>query len=185
VNRRVLAIALGLAAAACFFYSAFAKRWLYNTIEYDEAGFGLRSAYYCVDYRERNECFEYAPSDYEKVFFRAGVLEPGKYKSAAFAPVGMITFVGSLLAAVALLAAAGLAIARKQPRLAITPTTLAVLAIAVSLITGCIYVAVKPGPPGIVGVGISFIVFGAGVVLGIASAPMLARFNRPPDIDDY
>ena len=52
VNRRLLAIGLALAAAACFFFSAFSKRWLYNTIEYDEAGFGLRSAFYCVDYQK-------------------------------------------------------------------------------------------------------------------------------------
>jgi hypothetical protein len=186
VNKRVLAIGLALVAAGCFFFSAFSKRWLYNSADEDEFGFGLRSAWACGEYRDGRECIEWGPSQYEELFYRAGIAE-GKQKqtSAAFVPMGWVTFVGCLLAGLSLLAGAGLALGNKKPELPIAPTTTAVLAIAVSLITGCVYVATKPGPGGVVGVGITFIVFGAGVVLGIASAPMLAKVNRPPDIDDY
>jgi len=186
VNKRLLAIGLALLAAGCFLFSAFSKRWLYNSADQDEFGFGLRSAWACGDYREGRECMEWGPSQYEELFYRAGVSgEKQKQTSAAFVPCGWVTFVGCLLAGLSLLVGAGLALGNKKPDLKIAPTTIAVLATAISLITGCIYVATKPGPGGVVGVGITFIVFGAGVVLAMASAPMLAKVNSPPDIDDY
>jgi hypothetical protein len=46
-----------------------------------------------------------------------------------------------------------------------------------------VFVATKPGEAGFVGVGQSFWVFGAGAVLGIAGAQMLAKVNRPSDPD--
>jgi hypothetical protein len=51
----------------------------------------------------------------------------------------------------------------------------------VGLISGCVFVATKPGPAGMVGVGMSFWLFGAGVVMGIVGAQMLAKVIRPPD----
>ena len=63
------------------------------------------------------------------------------------------------------------------------PPTLALLAIIVGIITGCVFIATKPGPAGFVGAGLSFWMFGGGCVLGIAAAQMLARVNRPLDPD--
>lgn len=182
MNKRLLAIGLALLAAGCFLYSAFGKRWLYNSADDEEFGFGLRSAWLC---RSTDNCRDFTPDKYEWVYLNEGIEEQKIHQSGAFVPMGWVTFVGSLLAGVSLLVAAGLAIARKQPTLPIMPTTTAVLATAVSLITGCIYVATKPTPGGVVGIGITFVAFGAGVVLAMASAPMLAKVNRPPDIDDY
>ena len=59
------------------------------------------------------------------------------------------------------------------------PTTLALLAIMAALVTGCVFVATKPGPGGFVGVGIAFWIFGAGAVMGIAGAQLLAK-GEPP-----
>jgi hypothetical protein len=42
-----------------------------------------------------------------------------------------------------------------------------------------VFVATKPGPTGMVGVGMSFWIFGAGCVMGIAGAQMMAKLNRP------
>ena len=60
--------------------------------------------------------------------------------------------------------AAGLAIASKKLVLPMSPSTLALLAIMAGLITGCVFVAQKPGEAGYVGVGPSFWMFGAGAV---------------------
>ena len=51
------------------------------------------------------------------------------------------------------------------------------------MITGCIFVATKPGPLGFVGVSWSFWAFGAGTVVGIATAQMIAKLIRPIDPD--
>ena len=106
-----------------------------------------------------------------------------EHVSSAFVPMGWATLVACLLAAFGLLAAAGIAIAGKRPDLPMAPTTIALLAVMASLITGCVFVATKPGPPGMVGVGPSFWIFGAGAVVGIAGAQMLAKVNRPVDPD--
>jgi hypothetical protein len=63
----------------------------------------------------------------------------------------------------------------------IAPTTIALLGVMIGLITGCVFIATKPGPTGMVGVGLSFWIFGVGCVMGIAAAQMMAKVNRPPD----
>jgi hypothetical protein len=88
-----------------------------------------------------------------------------------------------VFAALGLLVAAGLAYARKTPDLRIAPTTIALLGGMLALISGCVFVATKPGPAGMVGVGSSFWLFGVGCVVGIVSAQLLARVNRPPDTE--
>jgi hypothetical protein len=67
--------------------------------------------------------------------------------------------------------------------LPIAPSSLALLSIMAGLIAGCVFVATKPGPPGYVGVGISFWLFGAGAMLAVPGAILLAKVNRPPDPD--
>ena len=73
--------------------------------------------------------------------------------------------------------------AGKRVRLPVMPTTTALLGVLIALITGCLFVATKPGPPGYVGVGIGFFVFGGGVVLGLWSALALNKLMRPHDPD--
>jgi hypothetical protein len=176
-DRRMLAIGLALVAAACLGYAAMTKQWLVNG---ERVGFGLIENRVCGGWGT-DEC---------SVSSNAKAIEQWmerrtnhEYVSSAFTPAGWATLVELVVAAAGLVGAAALALARKRPQLPITPTTIGLLAIMGSLITGCVFVATKPGEAGFVGVGASFWIFGAGAILGIASAQMLAKINRPVDPD--
>jgi hypothetical protein len=103
--------------------------------------------------------------------------------SNAFVPLGYITLIASLIAAVGLIAAAGIAIAKKRPEVPIMPTTIALLGIVIALVTGCVFTAVKPDARGYLGVGWTFFVFGAGIVAGLAGALMINKLIRPIDTE--
>jgi hypothetical protein len=100
-------------------------------------------------------------------------------RGRAFVVTGWITSVAIWLGVLGLLATAGLALTGKQPNLPIAPSTIAFLALAVSIITGCVFVAVKPGDTGMLGISWAFWVFAAGAVGGIVSSMLLARALRP------
>lgn len=115
-----------------------------------------------------------------------GELDPqnrDKYTSGAFAPAGRIAFVACLLAALALCATAGMALARKRKDLPMSPASVALLGLVVAMAAGCVFVATKPGPAGMLGVDIGFWAFGGGTVVGILAAQMLAKEIRPVDPD--
>jgi hypothetical protein len=103
--------------------------------------------------------------------------------SGTWTMFGSITWIAVLLAAISLLAAVGIVVAKRRVRLPVMPTTTALLGVLIALITGCLFVATKPGPPGYVGVGLGFFVFGAGVVLGLWSSLALNKLMRPHDPD--
>jgi hypothetical protein len=103
--------------------------------------------------------------------------------SSTFVTFGWITLIALVIAAISLATAATLVVAKKRVALPIMPTTTALLGVGVALITGCLFVATKPGPPGYVGVGISFFAFGAGVILGLWSTLYLNKLLRPADPD--
>lgn len=173
-----VAIAIAVVAAACLIYAAFTHKWLANDNPGEQIVFGLRDNSQCTG----GDCLHRTNS--QLITELRDFSEASKQDaSVAFAPFGWITLVASLLATLGLLGAAGIAASRKKPDLPMTPATLALLGIMVGLISGCVFVALKPGPPGYVGVGLSFWVFGAGCVLGIAAAQLLAKVNRPLDPD--
>jgi len=103
--------------------------------------------------------------------------------SAAFAPLGWITVVSCLVAAVSLVVITLLVIANKRVLWPVMPTTTALLGVAIGLICGCVFVAVKPGAAGFVGVSYGFWLFGGGCVLGLAAATLLNKNIRPLDLD--
>jgi hypothetical protein len=180
---RPLAMGLAVAAAACLIFAAFTRQWLVNAGRYTEYGFGLRDNYQCMtSYGESSEqqCQEMTNSAVVEMFASAGP-RGEKMSSAAFVPMGWVTFVVSLLAALGLLGAAFLAFKKIQRPLPVAPTSIGLLFGMIGLITGCVFVATKPGPPGMVGVGVSFWVFGVGTVMGIAASQMLAKLTRPPE----
>jgi hypothetical protein len=179
---RPLAIGLAVAAAACLLFGAFTSQWLARASRSGEIGFGLRSYQECVTWSKETQCKRQSNAELIEQLRKAGP-EAKKQASSAFVPMGWVTFVGILIAALALLACAGLAGARKQLELPVSPASIALLGLMVILITGCVFVATKPGPPGLVGVGLSFWVFGIGCVMGIAAAQMIAKLIRPPDPD--
>lgn len=177
-DNRQLALGLAIAAALCLLYGGFTKKWLVNGNNYIEYGFGLRSNFECATgYDDKKQCADHANSEVVDMYKQ---IDP-KYASGAFVPTGWITFISILLAALGLAGAAAMAAAKKPMDLPVAPTTIGLLFSMIALITGCVFVATKPGPPGLVGVGLSFWIFGVGSVMGIVASQMLAKVNRPPD----
>ena len=179
---RMLAIALAVVAGAALVYAAVTKQWLANGNEYEQISFGLRDMTQCGSSFGETPCDHYTNSEFVQHLRDFGDTA-SLNASGAFAPMGWITLVACLLAAFGLFASAGIALTGKKPDLPMTPTTVALLGIIIGIITGCVFIATKPGPAGFVGAGLSFWVFGGGCVLGIAAAQMLAKVNRPLDPD--
>jgi hypothetical protein len=177
-DNRMLAIGLAIGAAALLTFAAFSRTWLARP---ESIGFGPMGCQMC-NLSDGGESGMSNAAFVESMRSTMGD-EGVRNSSSAFAPMGWATFGLCLIAALGLLAAAGIAFKKKQPDLAMAPTTAALLALMVSLITGCVFVATKPGGPGFVGVALGFWAFGIGAVMGIVSAQMLAKINRPVDPD--
>lgn len=187
-DMRPLATALCAVAAACLIYGAFTHAWLVNAGRYAEIGFGLRNNHECgmsytFDGEKENadeKCITMSNDATIKRFREMGP-DIAKLTSSAFVPAGWITFIVSLLAALGLAAAAAFGALKKPMTLPIAPTTIGLLGVMIGLISGCVFIATKPGPPGMIGVGMSFWIFGVGCVMGIAGAQMMSKVNKPPD----
>jgi hypothetical protein len=185
---RPLATGLCAVAAACLIYAAFTHAWLVNANRYAEIGFGLRTNYECgMSYsfdgaaeKSEQSCAEISNAELITKWRSMGS-DAAKLTSSAFVPMGWVTFIVALLGALGLAAAAAFGLAKKPMNLPIAPTTVGLLGVMIGLITGCVFIATKPGPAGMVGVGLSFWIFGVGCVMGIAGAQMMAKVNRPPD----
>jgi hypothetical protein len=185
---RPLATGLCAVAAACLIYAAFTHAWLANAGRYNEIGFGLRKNFQCAqsysfdgaEEHSRQACEWHTNADVIKKW-REMSESSKKMASAAFAPMGWVTFIAALFAALGLAASAVFGALKKPLGGPIAPTTIGLLGVMIGLITGCVFIATKPGPVGMVGVGLSFWIFGVGCVMGIAGAQMMAKVNRPPD----
>lgn len=181
-DNRMLAIGLAAAAALLLAFAGFSRSWVARPMP--EVGFGPLGCHNC------GLMFD-GPADMsngefmDKLKAMEDRFSSGREKtsSAAFAPMGYLTFALCMIAALGLLAAAALAYQKKRPELPMAPTSAALLAIMIALITGCIFVATKPGGAGFVGVSLGFWAFGVGSVVGIAGAQMLAKMIRPVDPD--
>ena len=185
---RPLATGLCAVAAACLIYAAFTNAWLVNAGRYAEIGFGLRKNFECRESYSFDGAEEHSKqvcawrTNTEVIKTWSEVKDGGrKLASPAFVPMGWVTFIAALLAALGLAAAAAYGALGKPMSLPIAPTTIALLGVMIGLITGCVFIATKPGPAGMVGVGLSFWIFGVGCVMGIAGAQMMAKVNRPPE----
>jgi hypothetical protein len=202
-NRRVLALVLAIVSVVGFGYAAVSKRWLYNPRTVDigaEVGFGPRGMFMCYEdecVSQSNAAFvaelqdmvgaaeKRAKNDPNNAMLSAAAQEARKQGkgSGAFSVFGWITLVSIAIAALSLLAAVGIVAAKKRLLLPIMPTTTALLGCMIGLITGCVFVAIKPGPPGFVGVNLGFWAFSGGVMTGIVSCLMLNKLMRPHDPD--
>jgi len=212
-DRRMLAIVLALVGAACLVVAAFSKSWMGNPnfsgLVRDSDGnpsaaegrylpfrgdirFGPTGFEQCAKpYRgfEMHEtpsevrCRTISTTELNDEIGDAAHLDRDKYTSEAFAHAGWIAFGACLLTAVALLVSAGLVFARKKLELPVSPASIALLGIICAMISGCVFIATKPGPAGMLGVDLGFWAFGIGTVVGILGAQMLAKELRPPDPD--
>jgi hypothetical protein len=172
---RALGIALALASAALLVAACFSHRWLANR-HLGDFGYSPLSFQQCGARCESISNFQVAEIASDYAFEENRV-------SAAFPASGLLTFIVLLVAAAGLVVSAGIAAARGRPNLPISPTTFALLGIMIGLISGCVFVATKPGGVGAVGVAWSFWAFGIGSVAGIAGAQLLAKQIRPADPD--
>jgi hypothetical protein len=198
-RKRVIAILLAVTAAAGLAVGAFGNRWLAPPAEdassyFDDrsVGMGLRSYERCASTCTSVTNFELidlVEADIKEVE-EYNLTVPAKEQRPlprrpwhGFPVVGMLTFGFALLAAAGLIAGVLLALAGKRITLPIMPTTLAVLGLAGGIICGCIFIATKPDLPDPLIVGWSFIVFGAGAVVGLAAVFPLNRAIRPIDAE--
>lgn len=108
-----------------------------------------------------------------------------KKEGTSFPYFGLITLIVCLLGAAAMLAAGILGLMGTFVRSPIAITTVGLLAACLGLVTGCIFVAVKPGGVGTIGVSWPFFVFGTAVVMGVAACQMLSKAFGPPEYDPY
>ena len=172
---RFLGIALALIAAGCLIAACFSHRWLANR-HLGDLGY---SPLFYADCRSTCQVV----SNFQ-VYDNAAKLPFAEDRVARVFPLaGAATFALLLIAAAGLLAAAAIAAAGRRPDLPVSPTTIALLGVMLGLLTGCVFVATKPGAVGLVGVGWSFWAFGLGSVAGIAGAQLLAKQLRPADPD--
>ncbi|HLL21425.1 MAG TPA: hypothetical protein VK427_04795 [Kofleriaceae bacterium] len=197
-----LALLLAVLAAAALAYACVSTSWLYNprNKQHFDVGFGLLSNYECElgvpdgcrsmsnaglveDWRQQlaeiKQRSSTVPSD---ISFAVQAREELR-ASNAFPVLGWITLVCCAIAALSLLVCAALVAANKRIMWPVMPTTTAILGIAVGLVAGCVFVAMKPGPAGYVGVHLGFFAFGTGVIVGIVAALLLNKLLRPYDED--
>lgn len=92
-----------------------------------------------------------------------------------YAYAGIATLFFAIVAAAALVGAGALAFKDRFVRTPIPLTTVALLALSLSLITGCIFLGAVP--QGVMHGGVSwpFFLYGTGIVAGIAGAQMLSK----------
>jgi uncharacterized membrane protein YedE/YeeE len=172
---RAVGVVLSLVAAGCLIAACFSHRWLANP-HVGDLGYSPLSYQDC-----RATCTTLSNFQVIKNTDQLGFAE--QRASGTFPIAGLATFGVLLVAAAGLLAAAALATANRRPNLPVSPTTFALLGLMIGLVTGCVFVATKPGEVGAVGVSWSFWAFGVGSVVGIAAAQLLARQIRPLDPD--
>jgi hypothetical protein len=181
-DNRQLAIGLAIAAAAMLIFSAFSRSWVERPGLDTGIGFGPMGCHGCSIVvgepggNMSNSAFVGAMRE------QLGS-EAERITSSAFAPMGWATFGLALIVGLALLWGAFVVYKNKRPELAISPASISLLGLMGAMITGCVFVATKPGGPGFVGVSIGFWAFAGGLVCGIIAAQMIAKLIRPVDPD--
>jgi hypothetical protein len=205
-EHRIVAIVLAVVAIAALAFAALSRKWLYNprTVDYSqEVGFGPSGMFEC-EHEDPPRCTDRSNSELidkwreavEDMRSRSNddMLNPALQEAmkkaedtfrtnTAFPLFGWIAAGGALLAAFGIFIALLFVIAKKRVVLPIMPTTVSLIGLIVGLFSGCIFVALKPGPAGYVGVSTGFYAFGAGMIAGIASSLMLNKLMRPHDPD--
>src|SRR5262245_58489957 len=127
-DTRLFAALLALGGAACFVYAALSRHWLIDARV--DMLFGLRDNLSC-GVPER--CDPTSNAAFVDLIKQMNGNSPDM-ASGAFAPMGWATLVTCVLAALGLVGAAALALAKKRPMLAISPSTVALLAIMAGLL---------------------------------------------------
>jgi len=172
---RGVGIGLGLLAAGCLLVACFSHRWLANKYRGD-------LGYSPISYQQCNaSCATW--SNFQMFEIASHSEGPSDRMTRAFPIAGAAAFAALLAASAGLVVAAAIALANRRPALPVSPTTIALLGLMLGLLSGCVFVATKPGALGALALSWSFWAFGLGAVTGIAATHLLARQIRPADPD--
>jgi hypothetical protein len=190
---REVGIGLAIAAGLALIIAAFTPGWLRSPYG-DGTHLGLISATLCAnpDRCERMSNFALVSKLNERTEQDTIVMErmdrhnelrsyEPEEPSGAFAPMGLVALISAAVGGLSLFLMAFLAIKRKKVESPIQPAQVALLSILLSLITGCAFIATKPGGDRGIGVGYSFWIFGVSAVVGIVGAQILNKLIKPPD----
>jgi hypothetical protein len=172
---KIIAAALAFAAAAALGWASFSGEWAVLRPD-GSASFGLRRFEACED---RDSM---APGDDSAPRCGSGSLMDIP-DHRAFAIFGWIASVALWIAAASLAASAGLMLAGRFIARFVAPTTIALVGLAIGLVSGMVFLALKPEAA--FGPGPAFWAFAGGSLTGIVATILVARI-RPadPDWDD-
>lgn len=162
---KALAAALAFASAAALAWATFSTHWA-QQLSYGDDTFGLRTWIEC---NADGDC----TSRSIEAFARYA-------DSSVFPILGWVTSIALWIAAASLAASAGLMLAGRFVARPIALTTIALLALAIGLISGFVFLATRP--PQNYGPGPGFWAFAVGELVGIVSTILVARI-RPRDAD--
>jgi hypothetical protein len=174
-DNRMLGVGLSAASGLGLLVASFTHGWLVN-IGYDRA-VSLWSS--CEDGQCTSNFGVY--SNLKEIAERIG--DDGPAVSSLWPVCGLVTILCCIAGGLGLLATAFFGFQNKRVTWPVQPTTVALLGIMLGLITGCVFIATKPGGVGHVGVGWSFWIYGIGSVVGIVGAQMLNKLIKPVDPD--
>ena len=181
-EHRGIGILLALVAMAALGFSLVSQRWLLSPG--GGTGFGLRDSFVCyADGADSSVQRCDIESNLDFVADRAQLDDLREHVTAVFPICGWATCALIGVGLLGLLLTTIIAVARKRPQWPIAPTTIALAPVMLAMITGCVFVATKPGETSFVGVAIGFWVFGAGAVAAIIASLLLSRALRPADVD--
>jgi hypothetical protein len=179
-SQKQTACILALVAAAGLMFAAVSKRWLAADVA--DAGLGPRGwscePAHCGAFPESASNAEI--SDHIAKAIREFGASSKDKPSPVFPIVGWITLAGCIIAAAALIGSAATAWKGAVPIKPIPPTSVALLALFIVLISGMVFVATHPfkiDGKSPIGVSTAFWIFGVSNVLGIVGAQMLAKFK--------
>ena len=202
LSARLTAVALAAIAMACLAYSVISPRWIASAD--NAAGAGLRASTTCFGLKCEHRSLAESVDDLRRVVDQFIANTDDKELAAMsrqeqsdfsdqqhrvgrradlFIASGWVTTVAICAVIAMLLISILFGIVGRMPRLPITPMSLAMLASLIALASGCALIVTNPWQPGRFGVSWGFWIFGAGDVLTLFAAPMLARALRHPDAD--
>ena len=183
MSKRVIWIAVGLAAAAAILAGVFTHRWVVGSDFGVDQHVGLRSIEMCQDitFDEQNpharEC--------ESVSFSSLRGTAGAINGfSSFATAASLTFYTGLVTAGLLVVVVGLTAARRFPNLPIAPSTLAIVGCFALGVLMALCMMLSPWRNIGWGPGLSVTLSGAGATGGLVAAILLGRL-RPPVSDDW
>jgi len=101
--------------------------------------------------------------------------------SGTFPWMGILTLILALVSAIAMFITAWFGAMKKRAEWPVSPVNVALSGLMLGLVTGCIFLATKPGGQQGVGVGYSFWMFAIGTMMGIVGVQILNKLVKPAE----